>query len=131
MNADEQKAYDYVVSVWGNTIPDCMTYGRFDICDMEGEVNYIAAAAFTRKRLAEIADVEKEIATIETCIDDCLTVIDYERDYPSDESANIYLRTRINRKDALNRILTREQAALAELKRGMMSQRKAATEKEK
>ena len=107
MNADEKQAYEYVVSVWGNTIPDCMTYDRFDICDMEGEVNYIAAAEFTRKRLAEIAEVEEEIKWLQSW------------GYGNDK---------IN---APARMLARERAELAELKRGMMSQCKAATEKEK
>lgn len=92
-----QQEYEYVESRWSDY--RAMTYGRLDICDMEGEMDYHAAYLFTKERERQIAEVEEEVALLEA------------------EAAlwpNFY-----KQQAAYSRILAREQAALAELKRGM------------
>ena len=63
------------------------------------EAVFAAALAFTEQRLREIAEVEEELEEI------AAEMSTWDREYP-----------------AWNRILAREQAALAELKRGMKAE---------
>jgi hypothetical protein len=94
----EKRDYEFVNSRWIDFGP--MTYGRFDICDMEGNMDYVAARKFTEARLREIRNIEEEIEFFEPWIEGVASCID---------SAG----------EKLDRILTREYAALEELKRGM------------
>jgi hypothetical protein len=97
----EKRAYKYVTLMWDDY--HAMTYGRFDICDPEGNMDYIKAAEFTRQRLKEIQQVEDEIRICEGCL----------RFWQSP------LGTEYGGVVPMRRILSREQAALVELKRGM------------
>jgi hypothetical protein len=84
----------FVESHWLDMKP--MIYGRFDICDPEGEMNWSAAAEFTEQRLEAITLAEFDIAYLEGC--------------------GI---STMEQGESQKRILAREQAALVELKRGM------------
>jgi hypothetical protein len=48
-SAQEKADYEFVNKYWSDFGP--MTYGRFDICDMEGQMDYSAARKFTEERL--------------------------------------------------------------------------------
>jgi hypothetical protein len=111
----EQEDYEYVERYWSDH--HAMTYGRFDICDMEGNFDYSAARRFTDDRLEEIRQVEAEIA-----------LVDYDgKGGPDwDELIN----GRIGKEFGLSanvaqqkirwcRILASRVAVLAELKKGM------------
>ena len=133
MNADEQFVREQwgqvsVTNFYAGTRVCVEAWNIWLSCGWTSRVGHTAsdkkmwgeAAAFTRARLAEIADVKEEIAAIKAFLEDCATVIDYEKNYPHDESANASLRKWTKRKEALDRIFAREQAALAELQRGMV-----------
>ena len=64
-----------MTSMWDNY--HAMTYGRFDICDPEGTMDYIKAAEFTRERIEQIRQVEIDIKWLH---------IDEERDYENIKS---------------------------------------------
>ena len=96
-----QQEYEYVESRWSDY--RAMTYGRLDICDMEGEMDYHAAFLFTKQREREIAEVEEEIAWLNQM----------KRNLPPGRP------TKEERQAILQRILAVEQARLAELRRGM------------
>ena len=92
-----QQEYEYVESRWSDY--RAMTYGRLDICDMEGEMDYHAAYLFTKERERQIAKVEQEIAEVKPWAD------------------SPYAREAV--RQVRQRILAVEQARLAELRRGM------------
>ena len=75
MKDEEKTAYEYVTSMWDNY--HAMTYGRFDICDPEGTMDYIKAAEFTRERIEHIRQVDIDIKWLH---------IDEERDYENIKS---------------------------------------------
>jgi hypothetical protein len=118
MNTVQDKLdYEYVNSHWSDYCP--MTYGRMDICDMEGEMNYAAARKFTDERLEEIRQVKEEIKELvkvrdmyfDVVIDlinevDGIEFVDCEWDSFYDLCLN-------------SRILGRQLSVLAELQRGM------------
>ena len=114
-SAQEKSDYEFVNKYWSDFGP--MAFGRFDICDMEGEMDYSAARKFTEERLEEIRQMEAEIA-----------LVDYDgKGGPDwDELIN----GRIGKEFGLSmrvaqqkirwcRILASRVAALQELKRGM------------
>ena len=85
----------YVVARWSDY--HVMTYGRFDICDMDGDMDWHAAYLFTKQLEAEIAQRSEDAKFLQMIIDTtakgkCL--------------------------QSLHSIIAREQAALAELRRG-------------
>ena len=97
-SAQEKADYEFVNKYWSDFGP--MTYGRFDICDMEGQVDYSAARKFTEARLEEIKQVERAVLYLNetfacgpelNCVD-C---------------------------DIMRGTKSREEAALKELRRGM------------
>jgi len=98
-SGQEKEDFEYVERYWSDY--HAMTYGRFDICDMEGNMDYSAARRFTDERLKEIKVVEAEIALL----------CEY---FPK-----IGARRWKAEKNKWGGILGREKAALAELKRGM------------
>ena len=87
----------FVESHWLDMKP--MIYGRFDICDPEGEMDWAAAAEFTEQRMEEIRQLEEEILFLGADLIDCEGIPDMVA--------------------VIKRILTREQVALVSLKRGM------------
>ena len=72
MKADEQKMWEYVHARWTDMKP--MAVGRFDIFDMEGQMDVKAAYEFTEQREREIAEVEEEIAWLNQMSATCLPV---------------------------------------------------------
>ena len=86
----------FVNAIWEDHSP--MTHGRFDICDMEGNFDYKAAAKFTTERLQEIANVEEEIAYLHNIMGKAIKVAP---------------------KHCVHRILALEMQRLTELKKGM------------
>lgn len=86
----------FVNSIWEDHSP--MTHGRFDICDMEGNFDYKAAAKFTTERLQEIANVEEEIAYLHNIMGKAIKVAP---------------------KHCVHRILAAEMDRLAGLQKGM------------
>ena len=99
---EDQLHEEYVHAVWKDYGP--MTYGRFDICDMEGDMNWQAAAEFTADSCEEIRQLEEEILYINNAWPP-FVASGYE------QAAMIIQR----------RILARLQSALEELKQGMRS----------
>ena len=110
MNADEKFVREHWIDVY--TRGDGIFAGAYKLQNNHGGA-WSAAAEFTRKRMAEIAEVMREIDFLNNVI---RTMGDtgYSAWRPEQD-----------------RILSREQAALADLERGMVPQRRAATEKEK
>ena len=98
ISSKEKSDYEFVEKYWNDY--SAMTYGRFDICDMEGQMDYSAARRFTVARLKEIQKVEEEIKFFEPWIECVATCVD-------------------GAGEICDRILARERVALAELKRGM------------
>ena len=103
MNADEKFVRKHVERIFGPLYDE----GPIRLVDLRvnGFPDWSAAAEFTRTCLAEIADVEEEVAWVK-----------------NELSIERYCDLEL-----LERIMTREQAALAELKRRIQSQRKAET----
>jgi hypothetical protein len=96
---EEKRAYEYVTLMWDDY--HAMTYGRFDICDPEGNMDYIKAAEFTRQREEEIRQREKDRGVLNSII----------------------LRTPTGEElESLTNIDMREHSALAELKRGLRTE---------
>lgn len=110
-SAQEKADYEFVNKYWSDFGP--MTYGRFDICDMEGEMDYSAAREFTEARLEEIRQVEEEIRLLEG----------YNKSNKScSENSFAELRSREQHATSfitVRRTIVRLHAALKELKRGM------------
>lgn len=110
-SAQEKADYEIVNKYWSDFGP--MTYGRFDICDMEGEMDYSAAREFTEERLEEIRQVEEEIRLLEG----------YNKSNKScSENSFVELRSRERHATSfitVRRTIVRLHAALKELKRGM------------
>jgi hypothetical protein len=102
MDRNEQ----FVREHWASMGP--MIVGRFDICDMNGEMNWQAAREFTEQRLEEIRQVEAEVDAAYSDVRWFAQGAQYE----DKEQEAIHLR-----------ILAREQAALAALKRGLKETR--------
>jgi hypothetical protein len=98
-STQEKEDFEYVERYWSDY--RAMTYGRFDICDMEGNMDYSAARRFTDERLEEIRKVEAEISTL------C--------EYFPKTGARQWKA----KKNEWSGILAREKSALAELKKGM------------
>jgi hypothetical protein len=90
LGLDRDSDFVFVNNHWSDFT--AMTYGRFDICDMEGNFDYSAARKFTEDRLEEIRKVEEELE---------------------------WLHTKWLESDIVRRILKRERNCLMELKQGM------------
>jgi len=86
--ADDEK---FVRERWKDFGP--MVRGRFDICDPSGDMDWKAAARFTRERLAQIEYLKEEIA-------ECRKLTNAPG-------------------DVFGRVLRRLQANMRELQRGM------------
>lgn len=110
-SAQEKADYEYVHRHWVDLQP--MAVGRLDIVDMEGEVDYSAAREFTEERLEAIRGVEREIGFIESqiaCQPPYRVLVGWGIEDVRRSARNVA---------TWSRILGRERAALAELKRGM------------
>jgi hypothetical protein len=106
MDRNEQ----FVREHWASMGP--MIVGRFDICDMNGEMNWQAAREFTEQRLEEIRQVEEEIKLL---IEQVRHEWALQSLSPDDGAQQLY----IVRALRFGRILVREQAASLALKQGM------------
>ena len=114
-SAQEKADYEFVNKYWSDFGP--MTYGRFDICDMEGEMDYSAAREFTEARLEEIRQVEAEIALVDY---DGKGGPDWDELINGRIGKEFGLSMRVaQQKIRRSRILASRLAALKELKRGM------------
>ena len=101
----DKELYDYVTAHWSDFHQ--MTYGRFDICDPEGEMDYKLAYEFTLAHEQAIADLREEIQLLGVIFVKIRTGVMF-REGPWVEKDD----------DTAERIIIREQAALDELLRG-------------
>jgi hypothetical protein len=114
-SAQEKADYEFVNKYWSDFGP--MTYGRFDICDMEGNFDYSAARRFTEDRLEEIRQTEADIKTFEEWITPWEAFIDDYIICGHHQSQECVKEVRWE--ISTYRIIAILQAHLAELKKGM------------